>query len=30
MYAYDGTGEVTRSDRKDFFEFLEGKQYHGT
>lgn len=28
MYAYDGTGKVTRSDRKDLCEFLEGKQYH--
>ena len=28
MYAYDGTGEVNRSDRKDLCEFPEGKQYH--
>lgn len=28
MYAYDGTGEVARSDRKDLCEFSEGKQYH--
>lgn len=28
MYAYDGTGEVIRSDRKDLCEFSEGKQYH--
>lgn len=28
MYAYDGTGEVSRSDRKDLCEFSEGKKYH--
>ena len=27
-YAYDGTGEVIRSDRKDLCEFSYGKQYH--
>ncbi len=28
MYAHDGTGEVSRSDRKDLCEFSDGKQYH--
>lgn len=28
MYAYDETGEVSRSDRKDLCEFFEGKHYH--
>lgn len=28
MYAYDGTGGVARSDRRDLCEFPEGKQYH--
>ncbi|MGN8981939.1 RNA-guided endonuclease TnpB family protein [Enterococcus villorum] len=28
MYAYDGTGKVTRSDRKDLCEFPAGKPYH--
>lgn len=27
-YAYDGSGEVVRSDRKDLCEFSYGKQYH--
>lgn len=27
-YAYDGTGEVVRSERKDLCEFSDGKQYH--
>lgn len=28
MYAYDGTGKVSRSNRKDLCEFPEGKKYH--
>lgn len=28
MYAYDGTGKVTRSTRKDLCEFSDGKKYH--
>jgi IS605 OrfB family transposase len=27
-YAFDGSGEVTRSDRKDLCTFQSGKQYH--
>lgn len=28
MYAYDGTGEVVRSNRKDLCTFSNGKHYH--
>jgi len=28
MYAYDGSGLVTRSDRKDIAKFTTGKIYH--